>query len=403
MLAYLSRTDIAIKQLERLSFDWIKMDCSGGKCYGLLAVHRFCFALTSFHLALSLLLINVHSTKTARAAIQNGWWGLKVIAYLVLSFLSFVIPNPFFMAYGSYVAPVGAFLFILIGLVLLVDFAHSWSETCLDNWERGDSNLWQFILVGSTFGLFTASIALTTILYVYFSGCGNTAFITINLVMSLLVTVLAISRPVQEANAKSGLTQASMVAAYCTYLTASAVVNRNGKCNPLQASRGTKTTTVVLGALFTFLAIAYSTSRAATQSKALVGRPQPIALEDDDEVRLVSSQPTRRDEMRYQAILAAVNAGSLPASVLDEPEEEPNEERDDERAGTKYNYSWFHVIFAIAAMYVAGLLTDWAIISTSPVTAAGEEPDVYIGRSEATMWMRIISAWICYGIYAWSL
>jgi hypothetical protein len=64
--------------------------------------------------------------------------------------------------------------------------------------------------------------------------------------------------------------------------------------------------------------------------------------------------------MRYQAILAAVNAGSLPASVLDEPEEdEAGEDRDDERAGTKYNYSWFHIIFAIAAMYVAGLLTDW--------------------------------------------
>jgi hypothetical protein len=364
MMAYLSRTDIAIKQLEKLSFDWIKMDCSGGKCYGLLAVHRFCFALALFHLILSALLVNVHSTKAKRAAIQNGWWGLKLLAYILLCFLCFLIPNEFFMAYGSYVAPIGAFLFILIGLVLLVDFAHTWSETCLENWERGDSNLWQFILIGSTFGLFVASLALTTVLYVFFAGSGcasNTAFITVNLILSILVTALAISPPVQEANSKSGLTQASMVAAYCTYLTASAVVNRNGDCNPLH-SRGTKTTTVVLGALFTFLAIAYSTSRAATQSKALVGRSQNIALppDEDDEVRLVSSQPGRRDEMRYQAILAAVNAGSLPASVLDEPEEdEAGEDRDDERAGTKYNYSWFHIIFAIAAMYVAGLLTDW--------------------------------------------
>lgn len=365
MLAYLSRTDIAIRQLEKLSWDWIKMDCSQGKCYGLLAVHRFCFALALFHFVLSASLINVRSTKAKHAAIQNGWWGLKIIAYFALCFVSFLIPNEFFMAYGSYVAPIGAFLFILIGLVLLVDFAHTWSETCLDNWERGDSNLWQFILVGSTLGLFVASFTLTTVLYVFFAGSGcasNTAFITVNLILSLLVTALSISRPVQEANAKSGLTQASMVAAYCTYLTASAVVNRSGQCNPLR-SRGTKTTTVVLGALFTFLAIAYSTSRAATQSKALVGRNQNIALpaDEDDEVRLVSSQPGRRDEMRYQAILAAVNAGSLPASVLDEPEEDTQvgEERDDERSGTKYNYSWFHIIFAIAAMYVAGLLTDW--------------------------------------------
>jgi len=69
-------------------------------------------------------------------------------------------------------------------------------------------------------------------------------------------------------------------------------------------------------------------------------------------------------------------------------------------------------------MYVAGLLTDWAVISTSPVAhpapettpVAGfighdkrAEPDVYIGRSEATMWMRVVSSWICYALYAWSL
>ena len=367
MLAYLSRTDIAIRQIEKLSWDWIKMDCSGGKCYGLLAVHRFCFALTLFHLILSAALVGVNSTKDKRAAIQNGWWGPKVLVYFLLCFLSFLIPNEFFMGYGSYVVPFGAFIFILVGLVLLVDFAHSWSETCLDNWERSNSNLWQFILVGSTLGLFIASLVLTILLYVFFAGTGcgsNTAFITINLVLILAVTALSISRPVQEANAKSGLTQASMVAAYCTYLTTSAVVNRTGACNPLHGSGGPKTTTVILGAFFTFIAIAYSTSRAATQSKALVGKSQNIALptDDEDEVRLVTSQPKgRRDEMRYQAILAAVNAGSLPASVLDDPEdeEEEGEERDDEKGGTKYNYSWFHVIFAIAAMYVGGLLTDW--------------------------------------------
>ena len=38
MLAWLMRTDIAIRQIEKLAFDWIKMDCTGGKCYGLLAV-----------------------------------------------------------------------------------------------------------------------------------------------------------------------------------------------------------------------------------------------------------------------------------------------------------------------------------------------------------------------------
>ena len=38
MIAWLMRTDVAIRQIEKLAFDWIKMDCTGGKCYGLLAV-----------------------------------------------------------------------------------------------------------------------------------------------------------------------------------------------------------------------------------------------------------------------------------------------------------------------------------------------------------------------------
>lgn len=369
MLAYLSRTNFAIKQIEKLSWDWIKMDCSGGKCYGLLAVsisRPGCVALMMteppVHAGPSILLCvgcvpphalgrpdrrqvdenkaSCHSKRVSTTlrfkqrvplTSQNSWWGPKVLLYFVLCFLSFLIPNGFFMFYGTYIAPIGSFLFILIGLVLLVDFAHSWSETCLDRWETSESNLWQFILVGSTFGMYIAAIALTIILYIFFagSGCGlNTFFITFNLALSAIATLLSISPPVQEVNPKSGLAQASMVTAYCTYLTASAVANHNdehhGVCNPIHRD-GTKTTTVLLGALFTFLAIAYSTSRAATQSKALAGKKGtstgPIALPaDDDEVhaegentghvRLVTNQPkARKDQMRYDAIKAAVDAG----------------------------------------------------------------------------------------------
>ena len=89
-------------------------------------------------------------------------------------------------------------------------------------------------------------------------------------------------------------------------------------CNPLQKYRGTvqgtHTTTVVLGAVFTFLAIAYSTSRAATQSRALVGRKKgaielPLDNEGHAEMGVVSSQPGRTETPRYQALLAAVEAG----------------------------------------------------------------------------------------------
>lgn len=249
-----------------------------------------------------------------------SWWGPKVLLWLVLVVVSFFIPNEFFMFWGNYVALIGASIFILLGLVLLVDFAHSWSETCLENWENSsNSNLWQWILIGSTGGMYAATIALTGVLYAFFAGSGctlNRFFISFNLVLCVIITALCVHPAVQDANPRSGLAQSSMVAAYCTYLIMSAVGNhQHTSCNPLHngTAQGTQTTTVVLGAVFTFLAIAYSTSRAATQSRALVGKNKKgaLALPDDDfgDHGLVTSQPQRTETPRYQALLAAVEAG----------------------------------------------------------------------------------------------
>jgi hypothetical protein len=153
--------------------------------------------------------------------------------------------------------------------------------------------------------------------------------------------------------------------------------------------------------MFTFLAIAYSTTRAATQTKALSGKKLasatgPIRLDtetdDDNHAELVTSQPPKAkkmDSMRYQALLSAVEDGYawlarscclqmildarlkkvrhqlmlifvpyalssrcrvLPASAIQEYEDEeargsgnPEDEvdtgieRDDEKTGTKYS------------------------------------------------------------------
>ncbi|KAF9234123.1 serine incorporator/TMS membrane protein [Melanogaster broomeanus] len=415
LLAWLMKTPFAIRKIEQWSYDYIKMDCEDGKCYGVLAVHRICFALSLFHAILSLSLVGVTESRDKRAALQNGWWGPKVLLWLVLVVATFFIPNGFFIFWGDYVALIGATIFILLGLVLLVDFAHSWSETCLQNWEKDESTLWQWILIGSTAAMYITTITLTGVLYGYFasSDCTlNRFFISFNLALCIVITIISIHPAVQESNPRSGLAQSGMVAAYCTYLIMSAVSNHaHESCNPLSRTSTTRTTTVVLGAIFTFLAIAYSTSRAATQSRALVGKGMKgdaIHLPIDDghqsEMGVVSTQPGRTESPRYQALLAAVEAGAIPESALyeDDEDEDDGETKDDERSGTRYNYAWFHVIFAIAAMYVAMLLTDWNIVSTEQGAVDSEEI-VYIGRSETAMWMRVVSSWVCMLLYTWSL
>lgn len=418
------------------------MDCETDKerCYGVLAVHRITFALALFHCILGLSLIGVQDTRTKRAAIQNGWWGPKLLGWIALVVLTFFIPNGFFAFWANYIALFLATVFILVGLVLLVDFAHSWSETCLDNWEETESNFWKYTLIGSTGGMYILVVVGTSLLYAFFAGseCAlNTTVITLNLVFSVALTVLCISPAVQEANPRSGLAQSSMVAAYCTYLIASAVMNRDdAKCNPITRGRGgpAKNTTVALGAIFTFLAIAYSTSRAATQSGKLVGKGAgrntgAIALGDgslpsnygplatdggETGGNVTSQQPTKKDSLRIQALMAAVEAGAIPASALDEGDSDDEDEEDssrtggldDERLGTRYNYAWFHFVFAIAACYTAMLLTDWKFIRLGDISPDPTEegaPMVYIGRSATAMWMRIVSSWVCVVIYTWSL
>ncbi|KAF9223512.1 TMS membrane protein/tumor differentially expressed protein [Gyrodon lividus] len=418
LLAWLMKTSFAIRKIEQWSYDYIKMDCEQGKCYGVLAVHRVCFALSLFHAVLGVSLIGVKESRDKRAAIQNGWWGPKVLLWLLLVIVTFFIPNGFFIFWGDYVALIGATLFILLGLVLLVDFAHSWSETCLENWEKFESTLWQWILIGSTATMYITTMTLTGVLYGYFAGSGctlNRFFISFNLALCVLITIVSIHPAVQESNPRSGLAQSGMVAAYCTYLIMSAVSNHaHEACNPLSRTNTTQTTTVVLGAVFTFLAIAYSTSRAATQSRALVGKGTkggaihlPIDDAPQSEMGIVSTQPGRTESPRYQALLAAVEAGAIPESALYEEEDDDDDDgcgetKDDERSGTRYNYAWFHVIFAIGAMYVAMLLTDWNVVSTEQGgTDAGEI--VYIGRSKTAMWMRIVSSWVCMLLYMWSL
>ncbi|KAI6102181.1 serine incorporator/TMS membrane protein [Pisolithus sp. B1] len=397
LLAWLMKTPFAIRKIEEWSYDYIKMDCAEGKCYGVLAVHRICFALTLFHAILSVCLVGVNDSRDKRAAIQNGWWGPKVLLWLLLVVVTFFIPNGFFMFWGNYVALIGA------------------TKTCLEKWETTNSTWWQCILVGSTAIMYIATISLTGVLYAYFTGPGctlNQFFISFNLALCIVITVLCVHPAIQEHNPHSGLAQAGMVAAYCTYLIVSAVSNYgHGTCNPLSRASTTRMTTVVLGAVFTFLAIAYSTSRAATQSRALVGKGRknggvqlPIDDSSQSEMGVVSTQPERMESPRYQALLAAVEAGAIPASALREEDDEDEDDVDtidDERTGTRYNYSWFHVIFAIGAMYVAMLLTDWNVVSQEQ----GNDSDqiVRIGQSHVAMWMRIVSSWVCMLLYIWSL
>jgi hypothetical protein len=405
ILAWIMLTPWAIDKLQHLTFDYVKINCPNGQCHGWLAVHRINFALGIFHLIFAGLLFGVSSSRNPRSAIQNGYWGPKIIAWLALIVLSFLIPDGFFMVWGNYVSFIGAMLFLLLGLVLLVDLAHTWAEYCLAQIEDTDSRFWRFVLIGSTLGMYLASIAMTIVQYIFFAknGCSmNQAAITINLILWVAISAISVNPNVQEHNPKAGLAQAAMVAVYCTYLTMSAVSMEpdDKQCNPLVRAQGTRTTSVVIGAIVTMLTVAYTTTRAATQSLGLGGSSGAIYLPEDDEHDLVTQQPGRR-EMRAEALRRAVEEGSLPADALlsDDDDEDltGNTAYDDERSSTQYNYSMFHLIFFLATCWVSTLL----VLNVEESVRNGDFATV--GRTYAASWVKIVCAWICHCMYIWTL
>ncbi|KAJ4404343.1 Membrane protein tms1 [Gnomoniopsis sp. IMI 355080] len=409
ILSWIMLTPWAIKKLQSLTLDYVKIECPTGDCYGWLAVHRINFALGLFHLIFAGLLVGVTSSKEPRAALQNGFWGPKVIAWLAFVVLSFLIPDGFYLFWGQYIALIAAMLFLILGLILLVDLAHTWAEYCLRQIEDTDSGAWRFILIGSTLGMYAGSLAMTIIQYIFFasSGCSmNQAVITINLLLWLAISVVSVHPAVQEVNPKAGLAQSAMVAVYCSYLTMSAVSmepddDGSRHCNPFAFSQGTRTTTVVLGAIVTMLTVAYTTTRAATQSLGLGNNHGGIRLPDEDDHDLVTTQPGGRREMRAEALRRAVEEGSLPADALLSDDEDEgsgkNSTHDDERTSTQYNYTVFHIIFFLATAWVATLITQGYDLDKQDGDFAT------VGRTYWASWVKIVSSWICYAMYAWTL
>ena len=411
IISWLMLTPWAMKKLQHLTLDYMTITCQGKQCYGYVAVQRVNFALGLFHFCLAFLLLGVKSSKDPRAALQNGYWGPKTIVWLAFVVITFLIPETFFQVWGQYFALIGAMAFVLLGLILLVDLAHTWAEYCLDKIENYDSRGWRALLIGSTLGMYTASFAMIIIMYIWFarSGCSmNQAAITIDLLALLLISAISVHPTVQEYNPQAGLAQSAMVAIYCTYLTMSAVSMEpdDRHCNPLIRAGGTRTASIVIGAIVTMLTIAYTTTRAATQGIALNGSNSHTYSkigDEEPEHGLVTQQPTSsRREMRAEALRAAVEAGSLPANALDDDDDSEDDEsthgrgKDDERGGTQYNYSLFHVIFLLATCWVATLLTQ-NIDYDSKVNFAS------VGRTYWASWVKIVSAWVCFAIYTWSL
>ncbi|XP_066256966.1 probable serine incorporator isoform X1 [Euwallacea similis] len=369
----------------------VTFDCDDA--VGYLAVYRICFILTCFFALFALMMIGVKSSRDPRAGIQNGFWGIKYLLVIGGIIGAFFIPKGSFGITWMWFGIIGGFLFILIQLILIIDFAHSWAEAWVGNYEETESKGWYYALLSITFLCYTLSLTGIVLLFVFFtrsdeSSCDlNKFFISINLIFSIIVSVLSVLPTVQEKLPRSGLLQSSVVTLYVTYLTWSAVSNSPKKCNPgLWGIFGDKSSSSdfdIIGLIIWMCCVLYSSLRSASKSSKLT-MSENMLTHDNGAVRGSGSDNLVVNEGTYTPITGNDGGESGDGKKV----------WDNEDDSVAYSWSFFHVMFALATLYVMMTLTNWY----NPNSNIRE-----IHYNVASMWVKEISSWLCLALYGWTL
>lgn len=347
---------------------------------GYLAVYRILFATTMFFIMMAIMMVGVRTSRDSRSPIHNGFWGPKYLILIAAIIGAFFIPEASgFSGTWRVFGMIGGFLFILIQLILIVDFAHSWAENWVEKLEETESRCYYCGLIFFTLLSYIASITAVILLFSYYTSdahCGwQKFFISSNLVLCFILSVLSILPRIQESQPRSGLLQSSILTLYIMYLTWSALSGAAGsECKPSffgendpNKPRSATNAEAFVGLILWFICIIYSSIRTSTNS-------QVSRLSMSDHILSKDTGDAGQD---------LESGGVKNQGTYDNEEEE-----------VAYSWSFFHVMFALASLYVMMTLTSW----NEPSASVANTHD-----NSASMWVKMISSWLCSGLYIWTL
>lgn len=356
---------------------------------GYKSVYRMCFAMACFFFLFSVIMIRVRSSKDPRATIQNGFWFFKFLLLVGIAVGAFFIPDGIFNSVWYYFGMLGSFFFIIIQLILLVDFAHSWNQSWLERAENGNSKCWFAALLTFTILFYALAFTAVVLFYVFYTQSDDCTehkvFISLNFLFCIAVSIVAIVPKVQEAQPSSGLLQASFISLYTMYITWSAMSNNpNRQCNPsLLSLVQTVTPTPAPGP-------APTRAPGTTQwwdAQGVVGLI--IFLFCTLYASIRSSNNTQVNKL-----MRTEEGQGLTNNESHAGEDGLHRAVDNEEEGVTYSYSFFHFSLCLASLYIMMTLTNWYM------------PDADSHVMQSTMpavWVKICSSWLGLGIFLWTL
>uniref|UniRef100_A0A6A7G9L1 Serine incorporator n=1 Tax=Hirondellea gigas TaxID=1518452 RepID=A0A6A7G9L1_9CRUS len=374
---------------------------AGEKCeavLGYMAVYRLGLAITVYHLLLMALTYGVKSSRGCRAGIHNGLWFYKVMLMLGLCVAAFLIPDPheYFIMAWMYMAMVGAALFLVTQLILLVFMVHHWTDKIVRRVNNGGSPCcWYGVIVtGVTVIAYTGCVLIALLLYYNFAweeGCHqNQWFIVVNLMACIVVSIVTACKR-GKTRLVLRLFQASLISLYVQYLTFTAISSAP------RTMQATVITPITGGGWWS------SKYSSVSSYRRIYCGP-----ERDDMLWAEAIIPYLSVIIMFCAVVYASIGTAQPDNcqalefpdcpmggdrVADASEDDTGGQVlvRDERSQLSYSYPLFHIMLALATLFMMMSLTGWYTPTTARLST--------FGRSWSAVWIKMTSSWVCLFIY----
>lgn len=389
VVAWIMR-DFAKPLLEKIP--WIAREAArldlDDKWFGQQAVYRVSLGSFLFFATMSSIMVGVKYRSDQRDKyLHHGNWLLKLFVWMLFVAVPFLFPTSVIAAY-AWLARVGSGFFLVIQMIILLDFVQGWN----DNWVAAgeEDNSWLYALLALTVAAYTAVLTMAGLMFHWYSpsgvegGCAlNVTVITLALVLCVIYAMLSL----HPMSSNGSIFPAAMVGLYSMYLCFSALESepKEYACNGLgQQISLASGTTLAIGMLVTLLSVVYAAFRAGSNTHLFTLEGSVDAEGAPERTALLA------DEHLTSAGLDGVPEGQTVSRGTALPGESALE---DFRPVT-YNYAFFHLIFALASMYIAMLMTGWG---------EQEQDKERIDVGWASVWVKLSAQWLTGLLYCWTL
>ncbi len=286
-------------------------------------------------------------------------------------------------------------------MLIIIDMSNSWNEAWVAEGEEDPRYL--YALLGATLFFYGMSAATAGVAFRWFApgshDCSlNITLITMTLLIIIILTAVTLHPRIKQVNPGASIFVSSCTALYCSYLGFAALQSepRDYECNTLgQKLSAASGTTLAAGMLITLVSTVWAAFRAGSNTRTFAtgweessssGPRQPLLDEELTSAGLDGLVNANAPEAMAAMNRASVGGGgggsAVPGTAMSE------------FIPVSYSYLQFYLVFALASMYIAMLMTGWG--------SGGVLKD-QIDVGWTSVWVKTLSGWAAAGLYCWTL